>query len=331
MSYSSSSSSSSPISFIWIGGLLTEKQISLATPGPMSCSSLYPERKITLWLSENSLRSGAEIFKDYKNIELRSVEGFMRGDYEGGLKHLTHKSLEYVKKHFELIGQMEKDNPEKNSMRFVMQKDLMSMAILFEYGGYFFDTTTMFEVPGRLEDFLEPKLPCIAEDMHMDFGKDADVVNIFDFTDIWGMYTPTPAHEFLTNALSTMSSVFFSAEPPFSLDHQKSLSFSISDSIENAFKDLYQKDPPEKSLWQTSLVDQGSSKVWSVEELGMQKKNASSWRTDSSDYPEPPASASALVFSVMPREETLRTTASEAGGGSAGAATGESGGKDFPS
>lgn len=213
-----------------------------------------------------------------RSFEVRSVEGFLRGEYDGGLVHLKDQFLRCVKGILLAIHEFEKDEPAKNSYRFVMQKDLFSIAILFEYGGYFFDTNTKFLRPGLLPLGEHPKLPCLVDRyMEMpDLGEEYDKVTVFDEIDIWAIYSPEANHEFLKAVLEALIEL-----------NSRDFNIATNTVIMHIFSTLYKDQPVESFLWQATRTPEADEarKVWDLPELGMQKINAGSWRDKSLDFP----------------------------------------------
>lgn len=130
--------------FIWMGNLSTENYKFCCALGPKSLAQFKPNETVTLWVPESLMGDAKELFKEYSNIDIKSVDKWLRGEY-GQLMHIGEQANNILN----VLATMEK------TASYASQKDLLSFAIIAEFGGYYFDCTTQFT--------KEPHFPLITD------------------------------------------------------------------------------------------------------------------------------------------------------------------------
>ncbi|WP_133127669.1 hypothetical protein [Legionella nagasakiensis] len=178
--------------YIWMGRLPTGKHEDSFKDGPNTLAQQLrkyikdvkertpdspnpQDQEIIMWVPEALIEGIKEAGLLDPDITLKPIE-----DLYKNAKHLTKKEIENLETTVELLG-------EHNA--YASQKDILSAAILEEYGGYFLDTTTSIDSVEHLIN-NQPKdvwFPRITEEA----AKRYDGVTVI-LPDVWALYNPTP-------------------------------------------------------------------------------------------------------------------------------------------
>lgn len=132
------------VNFVWMGHLDTATKHKICAMGPASFATTNPDKPINMWVPNALLEQARDLFKAHPSIRVVSVDRMLNGEY-GALKHIkipsthAHTYSEAGKCYSAALA-----IPGKYH-NYAAQKDLASNLVISQYGGYFFDCSTVFE------------------------------------------------------------------------------------------------------------------------------------------------------------------------------------------
>ena len=87
-----------------------------------------------MWVPELLVESAREFFEEYPSVQVHSVDAFLQGKYT--TRYTDTGLLKSVRHLYKRSGK---------ARHYAAQKDLVSQLVIYEYGGYYFDTNTLFK------------------------------------------------------------------------------------------------------------------------------------------------------------------------------------------
>lgn len=271
------------VHFVWEGDLSTENKKICCKSGPASLAKLSPETDIKVWVSETAIGQAKELFKEYKNITVRSTYRMLDSHY-GQLKFIQDKT-NAIKTLYYKLGK---------GKSFAAQKDLISFAIIAEFGGYFFDTTTQF----KQKPFLPPveNFKVLLLEYQMPDG----TVSSGYGSDVWA-FAGKAGHKVFLRALER--TLQDSGSPDAS--ECKTFGLAIQFALEevNVPKDLIKNS----GSWVAKSEKNTDGQVLNISELFMDKIHVGSWRgyTPQQNAEHHPVAFQRLGLIIPPPETKL--------------------------
>ena len=133
------------------------------------------DQEIIMWVPEDILEAIKEAGYLDPDITLKPIEDLYKHP-----KHLTQKEKENLRTSVDLLGKYN---------AYSAQKDILEAAILEEYGGYYFDTTSSVQsievlINNQPKDVWFPRISTGP-------SKDFEGKNVI-LPDVWAMYNPRP-------------------------------------------------------------------------------------------------------------------------------------------
>ena len=122
--------------FIWLGDLSTTTKKICCRLGVSSLSSWLPEIPIYFWVPDRLMAEASMLFDAYSNVRICSIDHLLTYSCT---THINPMQISSQLKMLEL-----KPDTFTTYNPFIFQKDLLSIAIVAEYGGFFFDATVLF-------------------------------------------------------------------------------------------------------------------------------------------------------------------------------------------
>lgn len=254
------------ISFIWMGNLDSDIKKTCCQLGPKSLATLDSSREITLWVPETLLAEAGQLFSDYPNIQVKSVDRMLKGEY-GALKHIDSQ-VDRIK---HLLSDMEK------TKSYVAQKDLLSFAIMTEFGGYFFDCTTKFDASAQLPPVKDFKMTLPKPCQNMEEG----TMPLYG-SDIWAFAAASrPNHALFRDTLNETLATYLDGAISWEDIHTGISARDFAFSLNKHYKD----EVTVPWLKEHSWVDVNSETGHYLPELGLEKFNTGFWRRDDGVMP----------------------------------------------
>ncbi|KTD57386.1 hypothetical protein Lsan_2569 [Legionella santicrucis] len=247
------------INYIWMGNLSTHINKVCCSLGPKSLAQHSPEAKIIVWVPERLIGDAKALFSDCPSISIQSVDAMLIGS----LKHLSKSTVEEIQNTLEM--------QEKNKL-YTAQKDLLTLVILEEFGGYFFDCTTRFTAKPNLPQVVGVKVAITqkAVDSSTEMISNYNLSPWFQ-VDVW-VFASEPGHPVMRNALNA-----------YLKDEQRGTTNALSMGCvgESLVRHFGMSLNPE-SLWLKESTPFG----WRVQELTMDKIHMGLWRKMSDEAKE---------------------------------------------
>ncbi len=171
------------VHYIWMGDQfpaleMLEGPISIAH---YSLTSIYP----IMWVPAALVNNAMAAFSG-KAIAVRSVDDMLAGHY----------SQDHCLQHIDPITTGAALQLLASYAAFAAQKDLLSHAILAEFGGYYFDTTAAFtQEPIFYPESTQIKVPLLEEQsIPWKINQDGTLFAL-PLIDVWAMFSSTPGSE----------------------------------------------------------------------------------------------------------------------------------------
>lgn len=174
--------------------------------------------------------------------------------------------LQYIDSQVDRIKHLLSDMEKSKS--YVAQKDLLSFAIMTEFGGYFFDCTTEFDSFAHLppvEDF-KMTLPKDCQDM------ERDTMPLYG-SDIWAFASSRPNHVLFRDTLNETLSTYLDGTISWEDIHTGVSARDFAHSLNKHFKDKLSVAWLKEHSW----TDVNSETGHYLPELGLEKFNTGFW------------------------------------------------------
>ncbi|CAM2846656.1 glycosyltransferase [Legionella worsleiensis] len=273
------------ISFIWMGHLNSETNCSLCQLGPKSLAKQLPDKQVTLWVPDSLTEQANNLFSDYPNITIRSVQAMLRKEY-GRLEYIDERA-EHIRVLYDMMQATES---------YTAQKDLMSFAIMAEYGGYYFDCTTTFDERIKLPEPHDFKITL--QQVCQDWEE--ETYPLYS-SDIWAFAAPR-GHQLFMYSLGKELDLYFGDSAVRVWENNQTGSFSAA--LTTGLVDLYdtqlakgtpiQHEAAKKWLKEHSWTDTPTDFGHEVPELGLTKYNTGLWRRIPGELPTDPINSNAF-------------------------------------